>query len=213
MIDDNALVQHIDDGFVPFTRAEMLMDGAPIAQIRQIAENPLHIFPGNHMVPAIGVHIDPSACEDIRPMCFPKPLQHSRKPLAVLCLHELIRIQKADPVPRGLLQRIVLRRGKIIDPRKFIRPDPRRTHDVQRAVRRAGIHDNQLLRGLPHAGDPAPDILFLILHNHTSRYLHTLFPSMSKPCASRIYTSSSASLQPMSLARRRYTRAFFSSRR
>ena len=75
----------------------------------------------------------------------------------------LVRIQHQHPIPRDVLQRRVTRRAEIIAPGKRMHLRPVLPGDLHRAIGRAGVHDDDLIREPAHRDKALAEKLLLIL--------------------------------------------------
>ena len=152
---------------------DMLMNFSLIAQIATVPENAQLIYRAREAIALILVDIHKTADDPKDALILPLHLRQKRTHLIDgLWTEVFIGIEKENPVPRCLSERIILRRREIVPPFPTKNPGACRLSQCDSLIFRSGIDNDHLIGNFFHRLQPDADIFFFILCNHAGGELH-----------------------------------------
>src|SRR4030095_16402220 len=87
--------------------------------------------------------------------------------------HPLIGVGVEDPLAAREVERVVARRGEVVDPSKLVEPGPGLPGDLPRAVGGPGVHDHHLVRAVADRAEALAEEALLVPDDEHGRQQDT----------------------------------------
>ena len=152
----------------------MLVDTPYKAQMRQAAEDALHLCRRSKKRARLHINIDKTHNEPVNLFLRIIRLDERTHARCGLIREIFVRIGKDHPVSRCPVERKIFRGSKVVDPVKMINLRTARACSLDRRVGRSRIDHDHLVSKDAHGGEPARQVLFLVLCDDTGRNFHCI---------------------------------------